>query len=144
MGIENGAVPVARIDGLPGDEARIVVGLRLRTAGPEARVLLRDDLASDLGDGAAKLWVERLDDLMHLIEGTARRPILTHGLSCDCVGADEAVLAHLISTAARGDREDAMLVACLLVRADAAPLVVSLAQTLGLMLARHAPSQVLH
>jgi hypothetical protein len=34
------------------------------------------------------------------------------------------------------DREEAMMIACLLLRADVAPLAVSLAQTLGLDLMR--------
>ena len=120
MGISNGAAPVATLDALPAGEARLVMAMRR------------------LGDGEAPLavWERRLVEFLGLVATTARRPVLTHSTGCGCVGADEAVLAHLVATAATGDREDAMLIAVLLVRADAAPLVVSLAETLGLMLRR--------
>ena len=134
MGIENGAVAVARLQALPEDERRLIRCLRLWSDGRSDEIAA--DLAETLGVARAAVWTERLQDLVLLMARTARRPLLSHALDCDCVGSDEAVFAHFVGLAARGDREDAMLVAVLLVRADAAPLVVSLAETVGRPLLR--------
>jgi hypothetical protein len=74
------------------------------------------------------------DQMMLVFQRHARRPLVHHGMSCDCLGADEAVLAQFVRHAARGQREDACLMAMLLVRADVAPLAVSLAEQLGLLI----------
>lgn len=57
---------------------------------------------------------------------------MRHALHCKCLGADEACFANFIATAATGEREDAMLIATLIVRADVAPLIASLAAEVGL------------
>ena len=87
----------------------------------------------------------RFTDLMALILNHSRRPLMRHSVDCTCVGADEAVFALFCSQAV-SDREEAMMIACLLMRADVAPLAVSLAQTLGLdlMRAASAPRQRLN
>jgi hypothetical protein len=61
---------------------------------------------------------------------------MRHHVGCRCLGADEACLAQLIGSAAEGAREDAMMIACLLVRADAAPIVADIAQMAALHLQR--------
>jgi hypothetical protein len=66
----------------------------------------------------------------------ARRPILRHDPACPCLGADEACFARMISAATAGDREDAMLIAVLMVRADAAPGLAALAEDAGQRLRR--------
>jgi hypothetical protein len=66
----------------------------------------------------------------------ARLPILRHSPTCPCIGADEACFARMISAATAGDREDAMLIAVLMVRADAAPGLAALAEAAGLVLKR--------
>ena len=65
---------------------------------------------------------------------------MRHGTACPCVGSDEAVFARFVMTAATGEREDAMLVATLLVRADVAPVATAAAQSIGLTLLRGAQS----
>ncbi len=75
----------------------------------------------------------RFEELLDLLADYRRRPLVRHAPDCRCVGADEAVFAHFVTTAATGEREDAMLIATLLVRADVSPLAASLAQTVGLM-----------
>ena len=72
--------------------------------------------------------------MMLVFERHARRPLVSHGMRCDCLGADEAVLAQFVRLAARGKREDATLMAMLMLRADIAPLAVSMAEQLGLLI----------
>ena len=56
---------------------------------------------------------------------------MRHSVTCKCLGSDESCFANFIATATDGQREDAMLIATLLVRADMAPLVASLAADFG-------------
>lgn len=74
-------------------------------------------------------------DLSHIC--AVRSPAIgSHKPHCTCIGADERCFAHFIETAATGRREDALLLATLMVREDAAPLAVAHAQHLGLALMR--------
>lgn len=132
---EPGASPVGKIAHLPATEAWWVRALRLWCDGADGQAALRDQLANQLGDEAAETFFARFTDLVALLLRHGRRPLMRHGLGCECVGADEAVFA-LFCAQAVGDREEAMMIACLLVRADVAPIAVSLAQTLGLDLMR--------
>lgn len=61
---------------------------------------------------------------------------MRHSVHCKCLGADESCFANFIVTAATGERDDAMLIATLLVRADVAPLITALATDFGLALMR--------
>jgi hypothetical protein len=60
---------------------------------------------------------------------------MRHGCACPCLGADEAAFARLVQTATEGEREDALMLACCMVRPDLAPGLVHLAQAAGLALA---------
>lgn len=71
--------------------------------------------------------------LLALMHSHGRRPLQPHGAACDCLGADEAVFLEFIKRAAAGEREDATLMALLMIRAEVAPLAVSLAEQLGLL-----------
>ena len=59
---------------------------------------------------------------------------MRHHPKCPCLGADEACFANLVAEAVWGVREDAMLFAMLIVRADCAPGLVALAEQFGLAL----------
>ena len=59
---------------------------------------------------------------------------MLHAITCKCIGSDESCFANFIATAATGEHEDAMLIATLLVRADFAPIITSLATDFGLAL----------
>ncbi|WP_460275491.1 hypothetical protein [Celeribacter sp. ULVN23_4] len=115
--VRDGAQPVGKLSQL-NEQGRVVVTLFRGTS------RLRSN--SDMG----KIF----DQMMLVFQRHARRPLVSHGMSCDCLGADEAVLAQFVRHAARGQREDACLMAMLLVRADVAPLAVSLAEQLGLLI----------
>ena len=40
---------------------------------------------------------------------------MRHSIECRCLGGDEACFANLVATAAEGEREDALLMATLMV-----------------------------
>ncbi|MEC8575938.1 MAG: hypothetical protein VXZ09_20120, partial [Pseudomonadota bacterium] len=63
-----------------------------------------------------------------------RRALCRHGCHCRCLGADEAVFAHLIEAGANGDQEDAALLASLVVRPDMAMCFAGLAAEFGMAL----------
>jgi len=131
-----GGAPVGHIADLEGIEAASVIYLRLWCDGPKAQASMWDDFASSLGSGHADRALKVSEDLFDLCAKHGRRPLMRHAVSCRCVGADEACFANFIATAATGAREDAMLIATLLVRADVAPLVTALATDFGHALMR--------
>ena len=65
---------------------------------------------------------------------------MRHAVECKCLGADEACFANFVALAATGAQEDAMLIATLLVRADVAPQITSLATNFGLGLQQMRPA----
>ncbi|GGE18940.1 hypothetical protein GCM10011360_04670 [Primorskyibacter flagellatus] len=138
MRVDRGASAVGQLDLLPESEAWWVRALRLWCDGEGGQAVLRDDLRHRFGEQGAATVFARFTDLLSLIFHHARRPLMRHGVACTCVGADEAVFALFCSQAVQ-DREEAMMIACLMLRADVAPIAVSLAQTLGLDLQRAAP-----
>jgi len=93
-----------------------------------------NDLAQSLGHQKAEHALASLSELCSLCTRHGRRPLMRHGLKCKCVGADEACFAHFIGAATDGAREDAMLIATLLVRPDVAPVITALATEFGLAL----------
>lgn len=133
---DRGAAPVASLEALPGLEAWAVCAFRLWADGAEGQRGLAEDSAHRLGDEAGRRIADLFGDLVEMVLTHARRPLMRHDRSCACVGADEAVFAHFLAAATQGEREDALMIACLVVRPDVAPLAVSLAQTVGLALVR--------
>ena len=65
-----------------------------------------------------------------------RRPRLGHAPDCPCAGGDECVFARFVALAAEGAREEAILMAALIVRADLALGLTALAEEIGLGLMR--------
>lgn len=115
----------------------MVAGIRLWSEDEGAgNATLAEAVAGRIGRERAQRFISLFGDLMTLMAEHARRPMLRHRPACSCVGADEAVFANFVVAATHGPREDAMLIATLLLRPDVAPLAVSLAQTLGLELTR--------
>ena len=55
-----------------------------------------------------------------------------HALDCPCAGSDECVFARFVALAAEGAREEAVLIATLIVRADVALGLTALAESVGL------------
>lgn len=131
-----GGTPVGVIADLDRHAATSVYYLRLWREGPAARAKLWNALASGLGLEEGRRAMSAFEDLINLCARHGRRPMACHSVNCRCLGADEACFAQFVATATSGDREDAMLIAILLVRPDVAPLIAALAADFGHALKR--------
>ncbi|MEL6683591.1 MAG: hypothetical protein AAFQ09_13290 [Pseudomonadota bacterium] len=142
-----GAATVAVLDDYDGLSAAAVLYLRMWCDGPETQTSVMNDLIDTLGRARGHNAIAAFAELCSMCVQHGRRPLCRHGLKCRCVGADEASFAHFVATAADGEREDAMLIAMLLVRPDMAPALTSLATDVGLALKQMnlaAPKAVAH
>jgi hypothetical protein len=131
---KRGGAPVGYVTELGPVEAGAVLYLRLWCNGADAQQQVWNDFAECLGVHHGRSALQSLEDLCQLCAKHGRRPLMRHHVSCKCLGADEACFANFVATATEGAREDAMLMATLLVRPDFAPCIVELAQSLGLAL----------
>jgi hypothetical protein len=131
-----GAAAVGRLADLAPLEAATVIYLRLWCDGPDGRRQVRDELCGMLGPRAGGDALSAFDTLCGLCARHGRRAFLRHDPGCQCLGADEACLANLVALSAEGDREDALLIATLLVRADLSLHLFAAAQAFGLALCR--------
>ncbi|MCB5198624.1 hypothetical protein LGQ03_05175 [Loktanella sp. TSTF-M6] len=84
-------------------------------------------LGPDLGQAATENWATFVTALVD----HARRPVMRHGADCRCVGADEAVVAHILTAAVTADREDAMLLLSLLVPGEVLLVLIQYAERAG-------------
>ena len=131
-----GGAPVGFITELDSIEAASVIYLRLWCDGPDAQAQVWNDFASGLGPDQGRNAVQSFEELCRLCARHGRRPLMRHSVQCKCLGADESCFANFIATAVDGEREDALLIATLLVRPDVAPLITSHATNFGLALKR--------
>lgn len=129
-----GGAPVGFITELGAVEAASVLYLRLWCDGPASQSQMWSDFARELGPVQGRSAMQSFEELCRLCTQHGRRPLMRHSVQCKCLGADESCFANFIATAADGEREDAMLIATLLVRPDVAPLIASLAMNFGLAL----------
>jgi hypothetical protein len=126
-----GGETVADLHAMEGPQALAVMMLRDWFDGAEGRSRVADTLRDELGPVAGAAATEAWCDLGALIEHGTRRPVMRHAVTCRCVGADEAVLALVMMQAARGEREDAMLVLSLLVAGERLMTAVRAAERAG-------------
>lgn len=131
-----GAATVGRLTDLDPVEAGAVLYLRLSWNNPDARDALASDFIPLLGPTAGQAAADGFHQIAALCQTHARRPLCPHSLNCACLGADEACFATLVVSASEGAREEALMMALLLVRADVAPMLTGLAQDAGLALRR--------
>lgn len=131
-----GAAPVGSLDALSPAEAAAVRWLRLWCEGPEGWTAMQAEMAGLVGESRAAGLAETFDLTCRLTLEFRRRPLMRHAAACPCLGADEATFAHFLTLAGIGEREEAMLVAILLVRADLAPILVDAAGRAGLEIHR--------
>ncbi|MCQ0094180.1 hypothetical protein [Roseovarius sp. M141] len=129
-----GGAPVGQLAHMEGLEAASVLYLRLWCDGARSRQAVRDDFAAALGPDHGTAASDAWETLMELCADHCRRPLMRHAVTCKCLGADESCFANFIAAAAEGAREDALLMATLIVRADMAPVFASLACECGLAL----------
>lgn len=133
-----GSAPVGHISDLGPVEAGAVIFLRLWAGEPQGRPRLEADFTALLGPVDGPAAAERFDTLCRLCHSHGRRPLCRHAPDCRCLGADEACFAAFLVTACEGEAEDALLMACLLVRPDVAPCLADLARAVGFDLMRMA------
>jgi len=126
------AAPVARLDSLPRLQAWCVTALRQWMGGAAGREALAADLTARHGADAAPALLNRLAGTLDLLARHGQRHFAHNPAGSDAVSPDEAFVAHFVATAATGEREEALMLAMLLVRADLAPALVARAQALGL------------
>ena len=131
-----GAAAVGRLSDLAPLEAAAALYFRLWRAGEGGRARASADFIALLGTGHGAAALTALDRLSALLDAHGRRPLCAHSPACPCLGGDEACLARLVASAAEGDREEAMLFAALMLRADMAPLAVALAEELAVAFRR--------
>ncbi len=151
-----GGATVGRLTDLAPIEAGAVMYLRLWSEGARGRADAASDFDIALGADQGRAAMLTLDRLCSLCASYGRRPLIRHGLGCACLGADENCFAQMIAAASEGAREDAMMMASLIVRPDFAPALASLSEELGMALRRmtaaipmpttghQTPSAVLH
>jgi hypothetical protein len=130
--VRPGAMAVGHLAELDPASQLAVVALRL-WCDRGAEALARDlSVAGDTGPAAAAAFARFCAHCL----GAARRPLMRHGTGCPCLGADEAALVAFLRMAAEGEREEAMMMGMVMLRADAVPEAVALAQQAGLALRR--------
>lgn len=128
---KRGGAPVGFMAELDEVGATSVIYLRLWCDGPDGQASISDDLAMALGLDQGERAFQSFANLCKLCAQHGRRPLMRHAINCKCLGADEACFAHFVEAAAQGEQEDAMLIATLMVRANIAPMVASLAAEVG-------------
>lgn len=124
---------------LPPLESAAVLCLRLWCDSEAAQE--RDAFFQGFAHFGGPAAFEAVGHLCRLCLSFGRRPLMRHSVSCPCVGGDEACLAQLIKAATHGDRDDAMMLACLMIRPDFATTAVHLAECAGVALARVAEAK---
>jgi hypothetical protein len=133
---KRGGAPVGFLAELDGVGAASIIYLRMWHNGPESQADVWTDLSSSLGADHGRKALKAFETLCSLCSQHGRRQLMLHAITCKCIGSDESCFANFIATAATGEREDAMLIATLLVRADIGPIITSLAADFGLALVR--------
>lgn len=133
---KRGGAPVGFLTELNAIEAASIIYLRLWCEGPGAQAQVWNDFSAGLGPDHGRKALKSFEELCDLCARHGRRPLMRHAIQCKCIGADESCFANFVATAATGEREDAMLIATLLVRPDVAPLIASLAADVGLAFKR--------
>ncbi len=131
-----GGNPIGYVTDLGEVEAGAVRYLRLWCSGPGPQAEVLDDFIGCLGPTEGRSALDSLEGICRLCALHGRRPLVRHQPACRHLGTDEACFANFIAAAGEGAREDAMLIATLIVRADMACVAVEMAERLGLALRR--------
>ena len=135
-----GGAPVGFLTELSPVEVAAVLYLRLWSDGDVGRSQMYADFRQALGADYGRRQQAAFCELCEMCVEHGRRPLMRHHLTCTCLGADESCFANFIASAAEGSREDAILIATLIVRPDIAFGLVDLAQQVGLAFRRMVPA----
>ncbi|WP_170786925.1 hypothetical protein [Ruegeria lacuscaerulensis] len=131
--LSRGGAAVGKLSDLSPIEASAVLYLRL-WGDATARKDIACKIGVDLGTEPEAVAMMTIDRLCALCAHHGRRPLIRHQVGCSCLGADENCFAQMIAAASEGAREDAMMMATLIVRPDFAPALTALSEELGLAL----------
>lgn len=134
--INPGGVAVGRLADLEPVEALAVVYLRHWAESSDIFDRFRNDLAASAGQCASDAAFDSFGKIATLLGQFGRRPLMRHQPDCLCLGADEACFANLIGCALRCEREDAAMIASLIVRPDMCLTLAGQARACGLALHR--------
>ena len=126
-----GGSPVGYLNEFSDLEASTVIYFRLWCDGPDSQSKVYRDFFNVLGTEIAKESLKSLDKIYQLISDHGRRPLMRHDSECKCVGADESCFANLVVSAIKGENDDAMLIATLLVAPTFAPDLVTYSVEFG-------------
>ena len=132
--LRRGGATVGVLSELSPIEATAVRHLRQWFSSPETRLDMHDDVTSRLGPELSDIAIKTFGQLCMLCVEHGRRPLMRHGLKCDCIGADENCFANMIAAAADGQVDDTMLFASLIVRPSMARELLPLASEFGHLL----------
>lgn len=140
-GFSRGGASVGLIADLPPLEAGTIRYLRYWFSGAGPRADLHQAFCSKLGPDLAEGAFKSFGELCDYCVQHGRRPLVRHGLTCSCLGADEHCFANLVAAAAQGDIADADLLASLLVTPQKARTLSTLATQSSLFLQQLIPGQ---
>ena len=129
-----GGVTVGTLSELPPLEAGAVIYLRHWFSGAETRAQMRRDFEVNFGPGLAEAAFQAFGSLCNFCATHGRRPLVRHGMACNCLGADENCFANLIAAAAAGQQDDAQILASLIVQPRKVQELTQLADDCGTFL----------
>jgi hypothetical protein len=116
---------------MPDWEAEMVQTLRLWCDGPEGQSRVCARYRAALPPVRAQTAIGTFETLMIALANHAHRALVRHSVGCNCVGADECIVLHLIRTASNGALGDAALISSLLVGAPHAERTAIFAGQVG-------------
>lgn len=131
-----GSAPVGFVNELGTVEAAAVLYLRMWCSGTEAQTRVWREFSETLGPTDGRSALMSLEKICNHLARHGRRPLMCHKVGCRCVGADEACFASFIGAMAEDARDDAWLIATILVRPTSAAVLFGLAETLGFAINR--------
>lgn len=76
-------------------QAEFILSLRLCLDSPEGRTKVLDGFSQCFGEVEGRAQMQLFEMFLTRLHGTARRPLVRHGLGCTCLGSDEAALRFL-------------------------------------------------
>ncbi|MFC6589061.1 hypothetical protein ACFQDZ_19120 [Sulfitobacter pacificus] len=126
-----GGVPVGQLHAITPWEALLVRHLRLWCDGPEGRLKVKNDWERAGPKAAAENTLAVFDALIITLTSYARRPLVRHCLTCECLGADEGVFVQIVSAASGGALDDAALMSGLIAMPAHAEHIAILAAQVG-------------
>lgn len=128
---QTGSAVVGRLTNLPAWEVELLLSLRFWMDGPEGQVRVWTSFSRCFGTIEGRRHLRLFEGMLGSLCSHARRPLVRHGLGCNCIGSDEAIFLNLVREAAKGDIAEAALIASLMVPAGQAELIALKAAEVG-------------